>query len=269
MTEAPSDPGSDRLTLRVEGLRIAIPDQSKLILDDFHWEWEPGGVYGLIGESGSGKTTLGLSLFGILPPGGIVGYRSFTLLGRDYRAWEREKFSGLRGKRIGLIPQNPHLAFHPYRRLGDQVLEFYRWIFPPMADRGKILTSWEEFGLRSPESAFQSYPSQLSGGEKQRICIALVHHSPAECIIADEPTTALDPIQERKIVSDLLRSVRELGKTLLVISHDLPLVSSIAQEVMVIKSGKMVEKNTKRDGGFAEWQSSYAQELMKVVARPG
>jgi ABC-type dipeptide/oligopeptide/nickel transport system ATPase component len=253
--------------IRNLSIHLKVKDQEQSILSSLDWEWERGKVYALIGESGSGKTTFGHSLFGILPGTSRLDYDEYSLLGRDWKAWSSLGWDHLRGKKVGLIPQNPHLAFHPYRKMGAQVSEFYKYTEKSMQSKDKIIKSWEEFGLRSPESAYNSFPRSLSGGEKQRICISMIHHSPAEIILADEPTTALDPIQEKNIMEYLLRSVKENNKTLVLITHDLKLMLRLADEVMVIKSGKLVEKNTKVLSEFSDWKSDYAKELLSGINR--
>lgn len=241
-------------------------DLGASILDSLDWSLYPGKIYSLIGESGSGKTSFALSLFGILPENFGIEYESFRLFGTDWKEWKSRGFLPLRGQKIALIPQNPHLSFHPYRKMGAQVLEFYQYTNPDMAKPHRIRESWENYGLRNPNSAYDSYPRSLSGGEKQRICIAMAALSGAQLLVADEPTTALDPIQEKKIVQYLQKAVASQNKTLLLVTHDLKLMQRIADEVLVIQSGKMVEKNTKGVNGFSRWESSYACELWRAVS---
>lgn len=254
--------------MEVNGLSLMIRTEreEKSILDSVSWSFESGKTYALIGESGSGKTTFALSLFGILPENSILSYDNFYIFGKDWQEWSELGWEKVRGKKICLIPQNPHLAFHPYRRVGDQVKEFFRYTCPDYASRNAILESWKKFGLRNPVSAFDSYPRSLSGGEKQRICIAMAHLSPAGLVIADEPTTALDPIQEKKTMEHILSSVQDQGKTLLLVTHDLKLMTRVSDEVIVIKSGKMVEKNRKENRIFSDWKSDYANALLRAVS---
>ncbi|WCL47882.1 ATP-binding cassette domain-containing protein [Leptospira sp. GIMC2001] len=250
--------------LEIQDLSITVRTGTK-ILDSFSWTFERGKIYSLIGESGSGKTSFAFSLFGILPRLSKIDYSKFDIGGTDWKVWEQRDWLNLRGKKIAMIPQNPNLAFHPYRTLGDQLIEFFAITNNDYAKPDRIIEILENFGLRSPEQAFDSLPSRLSGGEKQRICIAMVHFSGAEIIVADEPTTALDPIQTKKIMQLLLRPVKEENRTLILITHNLKLMNKIADEVMVIKNGKMVEKNIRSYGEIFSFKSEYAQMLMENI----
>ncbi|MCC5814948.1 MAG: ABC transporter ATP-binding protein [Leptospira sp.] len=267
--------------LRVKNLSLRLPlhsskelkiqemneqQEGKVILDSLDWEFESGKVYSLIGESGSGKTTFALSLFGIIPEQARVSYDEFTVFGSDWKSLTQKDWNQVRGKKISLIPQNPHLAFHPYRKMGDQVCEFFHHTEKNFANRDFILQTWKQFGLRNPIAAYDSYPRSLSGGEKQRISVSMAYYSPSEIIVADEPTTALDPIQEKNTMEIILKSVQEKGKTLLLVTHDLKLMSRFSDEVIVIKSGKLVEKNRKENQKFSDWKSDYANALLRAVS---
>lgn len=235
-----------------------------LFLQDFSWELKKGKIYSLVGESGSGKTTFALSLFGILPKHATMEYQTYTILGKDWREWEKEGWNNLRGKSFVFIPQNPHVSFHPYRRIGPQILEFLKNKVNPNFTKEKVCNSWEEMGIHDPSQAYYQYPSSLSGGEKQRICISLANLCDADWVVADEPTSALDPIQEKRVIQFLLSTVYNKNCGLVFISHNLSLVSKIAEEVLVIQSGKIVEKNIKVSGVFQPWVSLYAKKLWEA-----
>jgi peptide/nickel transport system ATP-binding protein len=250
--------------LTLKNFSIQSEKKSNPILNQFSWNWESGKVYSLIGESGSGKTSFAYSLFGIYPKNSWIEYSDFYLFGREFKYWESTKWKGIRGKKISMIPQNPHLAFHPYRKMGVQINEYYASVLNLQIEKAETLEHWKEFGIRDPEQAYDSLPNQLSGGEKQRICISMAHFSQSELILADEPTTALDPIQEKNIIQLLLHSVQSKNRSLVLITHNLKLMLRIADEVMVIKSGKMVELKKRKDGVFSDWKSEYACELLDL-----
>ncbi len=250
--------------LALEDFSIFLENKSYPILNRFSWNWKSGKVYSLIGESGSGKTSFAYSLFGINPKNAKIQYKDFNLFGKNYEYWESTKWKGIRGKKISMIPQNPHLAFHPYRKMGNQVKEYFSSVLHINSSKNETLEQWHEFGIRDPDRAYESLPNQLSGGEKQRICISMAHFSQSELILADEPTTALDPIQEKNIIQLLLQSVRSKNRSLVLITHNLKLMLRIADEVMVIKSGKMVELKKRIGGNFSNWKSDYANELLDL-----
>jgi ABC-type glutathione transport system ATPase component len=235
--------------------------EKKEILSSISFSIKKGEIVAIVGESGSGKTSLLRSALGILPKNSEIKYSRYQILGEDWNNWKKDGWERFRGNRVSFIPQNPISAFHPFRRMGDQIQEAYRFIKPVYAEKKKILETWEEFGIRDPKRAFISYPHSLSGGEKQRICIALAHFSDSDIILADEPTTALDPILAKKILDLLVGTVRKKGVGMAIITHDLVLMERIADEVLVIKSGKMVEKNTKSQGKFSPWTTEYTNRL--------
>jgi peptide/nickel transport system ATP-binding protein len=248
--------------LELRGLKIESISNSKPILDNFSWRIQQGKVYALIGESGSGKTTFAFSLFGMLPKNTKIAFEQFQLFGKSYDYWKKEKWKSIRGKKINMIPQNPHLAFHPYRKIGKQVQEYYSLVLDKNLSEQECCKHWAKFGIRDPERSFQSLPSQVSGGEKQRITIAMAQFSESEIIVADEPTTALDPIQEKNMIELLMNSLKTKNSSIVLITHNLKLMERIADEVMVIKSGKIVEVNSRINGNFPSWKSEYAKQLL-------
>jgi len=248
--------------LDIAGLKISPANLNKPILENFSWKVEPGKVYALIGESGSGKTTFAFSLFGMLPKHSKIFYDRFNLFGESYNFWENQKWKAIRGKKINMIPQNSHLAFHPFRTIGSQVQEYYSSVLRKNPSERECCDHWDQFGIRDSKRSFHSLPSQVSGGEKQRITIAMAQFSESEIILADEPTTALDPIQEKNMIELLMNSLKSKNRSIILITHNLKLMERIADEVMVIKSGKIVEVNSKVNGIFSNWNSDYARELL-------
>lgn len=206
---------------------------------------EAGSRTGLIGESGSGKTLTALALMGLLPDGlsaaGRVLYQ-----GRDLLSLTDDEFCELRGDRLAMIFQEPMTALNPVMRIGDQVAE------PLMVHRqmdrqeafATATRNLQRVHLPDPQEKMRAYPYQLSGGQRQRAMIAMAMACSPDILIADEPTTALDVTVQAQILRLLDELVSEQGATLLLITHDLPVVASTCDNVIVMYGGKIVETGT-------------------------
>jgi ABC-type glutathione transport system ATPase component len=213
-------------------------------VDAAGFDIEAGEGLGLLGESGSGKTTLALALLGLLPaaarvPHGSVRFRGVELLGLDEEGWQ-----GIRGAEVALIRQEPGLALNPVLRVGQQVAEVMhshrRWTWRRC--REEAVSCLAEVGLPDPPRLFRAYPHELSGGQRQRVAIAQAIACRPALIIADEPTTALDSITQAEILA-LLRELKvRLGLSLLFITHSLGTLTGLADRVMVMHAGRIVEE---------------------------
>jgi peptide/nickel transport system ATP-binding protein len=228
-----------------------------------------GEILGLVGESGSGKTSLAWSIMRYLPknarePGGRILLGSDNLLEKAER--EMETF---RGRRISMVFQDPSTSLNPTLSLGKQLAEVL------VRHRG---LSWQQawtegearlahVGLKTPAQMMHRMPHEASGGEKQRVVIASAFACNPECIIFDEPTTALDVITSRQILDLFVELQAETGVASLYISHDLALVARTAGRVAVIKRGEIVEQGTVRDI-FTNPQQDYTRELINAVPDP-
>ncbi|MFJ2279766.1 ABC transporter ATP-binding protein [Pseudomonas sp. NPDC087803] len=204
----------------------------------------PGECLALVGESGSGKSVTAHSILQLLPEGdaqtsGSIRYRGQELLGADPKVLRE-----LRGNRIAMIFQEPMTSLNPLHTIEKQIGEtllVHRGLGGKAAQQ-RILELLELVGIQKPKERLKAYPHQLSGGQRQRVMIAMALACEPELLIADEPTTALDVTVQRKILL-LLKSLQQrLGMSLLLISHDLNLVRSIAQRVCVMKAGEIVEQ---------------------------
>jgi len=204
----------------------------------------PGECLALVGESGSGKSVTAHSILQLLPQAGTatsgsVRYRGQELLGADAGTLQK-----LRGNRIAMIFQEPMTSLNPLHSIEKQIGEtlLLHKGLGGKAAQARILELLELVGIRNPQERLKSYPHQLSGGQRQRVMIAMALACEPELLIADEPTTALDVTVQRKILL-LLKSLQQrLGMSLLLISHDLNLVRSIAQRVCVMQAGEIVEQ---------------------------
>jgi peptide/nickel transport system ATP-binding protein len=236
--------------LRVEGLRTRFETRDGTIpaVDGVDLEVRRGEILGLVGESGSGKSVTGLSLLGLVDPPGHVEGR-VLLDGEDLVGAGERRLRRIRGARIAMIFQDPMMTLNPVLSVGTQMVEAVL----AHADVGRA-EAWRrscdalaKVGIPSPEDRLRSYPHQFSGGMRQRVAIAIaLLHSP-DLIIADEPTTALDVTIQAQILFEVQRLCRETGTALLWITHDLAVVSALADRVAVMYAGRIVETGSVED----------------------
>ncbi|MER2142221.1 MAG: ABC transporter ATP-binding protein [Eubacteriales bacterium] len=227
-------------------------------VDGVSYEVPVGKTVGIVGESGCGKSVTSLSLMQLLqrPSGQTVGGEiRFNLGGGDGRAYNivntpNSIMEKIRGNRISMIFQEPMTALNPVFRIGDQVDEVTMLHFPEMSKedvRARTLEMLELVGIANREGVYNMYPHELSGGMRQRICIAIALACRPSLIIADEPTTALDVTIQAQIL-DLLGSLKDkLNSSIMLITHDLGVVAGMADYVVVMYAGRVVEKGTTED----------------------
>ena len=228
-----------------------------------------GRTLGLVGESGSGKTSLAWAIMRYLPANATELSGSIRLSGEDLRATSAREILGIRGRRISMVFQDPSTSLNPTIRLGDQLAEVlvrHRGLSPRAAlEEGTALLA--RTGIARPADMMRRFPHEASGGEKQRVVIATAIACNPELIVFDEPTTALDIVTARQILDLFTRLREETGVAALYISHDLGLVSRIADEVAVIHRGEIVEQGACRDI-FRAPARDYTRDLMAAVPRP-
>jgi peptide/nickel transport system ATP-binding protein len=254
--------------LEVAGLRVALPGPHGPVqaLRGIDFAIAPGETVGLIGESGSGKSMTALAVMGLLPEGaqaaGHVRLEGRELLGLDERAYGR-----LRGQRIGMIFQEPMTALNPLHTVGHQVAEtlrIHRRIARADA-RAETLRLLERVHLPQARQRLDAYPHQLSGGQRQRVMIAAALACGPDLLIADEPTTALDVTVQREILDLIAELVEGSEMALLLISHDLGVMSRSVGRVLVMYGGQVVESGPTHEV-FARLSHPYTRGLFG--ARP-
>jgi peptide/nickel transport system ATP-binding protein len=229
----------------------------------------PGEVLGLVGESGSGKSLTSLAIMGLLPPSAeLFGDIQFQNNGspKNLRTLDPESMRHLRGSRIAMIFQEPMTALNPVMRVGEQIAEavLAHNDVPKSEAWRRAVEGMREVAIPEPEQRARSYPHQLSGGMRQRVMIAMAIVNRPQLLIADEPTTALDVTIQAQIL-DLLNDLRhKFGLAMLYISHDLAVVSHVADRVAVMYAGTLVEFATK-DEIFAAPAHPYTQGLLHAV----
>jgi peptide/nickel transport system ATP-binding protein len=225
--------------LDVRDLTIAFG--SRTVVDGISFAIAPGQTLGLVGESGSGKSATSLALLRLLPPTATVS--GFILF--DGHPLPESGMTKLRGSAISMIFQEPMTALNPVMRIGDQIAEALIAHNPKLSRkevRTRVLASMHEVALPSPETRLRDYPHQFSGGQRQRILIAMALINRPQLLIADEPTTALDVTVQAQILT-LLHDLRRTHQlSMLFISHDLAVVSQIADEIAVLQHGRIAEQ---------------------------
>ena len=249
-------------------LDYATPAGFTRALDAVTLSVAKGEVLGLVGESGSGKTSLAWAIMRHLPESVREAGR-IRLIDKDLTTTSEAEIEAIRGRRIGMVFQDPSTSLNPTLPLGEQlaeVLEHHRGLTRKQAwAEGEAMLA--RVGLKVPGEMMRRYPHEASGGEKQRVVIATAFACQPECIIFDEPTTALDVITARQILDLFGELQAETGVASLYISHDLALVSRVANRVAVIHRGRIVEQGEVAEV-FASPQDAYTQKLLAAVPRP-
>jgi len=248
--------------LDVRHLTIAFPRSNErqgtgalpslVAVRDLSFSIAPGEVLGLVGESGSGKSVTSLALMRLLPPNALAsGEIKFTAAGnmRDLLQLSASEIRPLRGSQLAMIFQEPMTALNPVMRVGDQIAEAvlaHQAVRKPEA-WSRAVTAMKEVGIADSERRARDYPHQLSGGMRQRVMIAMAIVDRPKLLIADEPTTALDVTIQAQILEVLAELRAKFGLTMLFISHDLAVVSQVADRVAVLYAGNLVELGSKQD----------------------
>jgi peptide/nickel transport system ATP-binding protein len=221
---------------------------------------------GIVGESGSGKSQTGRAILGLTPPPGEVTAKRLAFDGIDLLTASRRQLRELRGGRMTMVMQDPKFSLNPVMTIGDQIMEAYR-AHAPRAGRGeardKSLAMLEAVKMRDPGRVFALYPHEVSGGMGQRAMIAMMLVTDPDLLIADEPTSALDVTVSMEVLRILDELVSERGMGLILISHDLKLVSSFCDRVLVMYAGRVMEEL--RAGALHQAQHPYTQGLMRCL----
>jgi ABC-type glutathione transport system ATPase component len=259
-----STPAEIAPTLSIRDLTIDI---GRPLVKGVSLDLAPGRIHGLAGESGSGKTLTSLAVLGLLPrqarTGGSIRLGDDELVGLGRRALNR-----IRGKRIAMIFQDPSASLHPQLPVGRQLTDHMRVHLglKGAAARARAVELLQTVQVPNPEEALKRYPHQFSGGQRQRIAIACALACDPDVLLADEPTTALDVTVQAGILRLLRDLATERRLAVLLVTHDLGVMSAIADEVAVMKDGRIVER-ADRETLFLSPQHEYTRTLL--AALPG
>jgi ABC-type dipeptide/oligopeptide/nickel transport system ATPase component/ABC-type dipeptide/oligopeptide/nickel transport system permease subunit len=225
-----------------------------------------GEVLGLVGESGSGKSTVAAAACGLLPAAAVMAGGQVIVCGHDLATLRPQKLRGLRGDRVALIPQEAMSALNPVLTVGDQIAEAVTAHRSVRADAARIRAQELLALVGLDPGRSRDYPHQLSGGMRQRVVIAIALANDPDVVIADEPTSGLDVLVQADVLNLLDDLRRRLDLALLIVSHDLPVIESIADRIAVMRAGQLVEVGT-REEIVAAPQHPYTRHLLATAPR--
>jgi peptide/nickel transport system ATP-binding protein/oligopeptide transport system ATP-binding protein len=227
-----------------------------------------GGTVGLVGESGCGKSVTALSIMQLIRPPGRIAKGQVIFEDQNLLEFSEAKMRHIRGNRISMIFQEPMTSLNPVHRIGDQISEAI-WLHKGLSRRTALDLSVEllkKVGIPDPERRIHDYPHQMSGGMRQRVMIAMALSCNPKVIIADEPTTALDVTIQAQILDLMNRLKQDFGASILLITHDLGVVAEVANSVVVMYAGKIVEYAGVKDL-FDEPKHPYTLGLMNSIPK--
>ena len=237
--------------LSVKNLRVEFPTRhgTLVAVDDVSFDIAAGEVLGVVGESGAGKSMTGTAVIGLLEPPGRIAGGQVLLKGQRIDNLPPAEMRKLRGKRIGMVFQDPLTSLNPLYRVGEQIIETIRTHAPVSESeaRKRAIALLEEAGIQGAARRIDSYPHEFSGGMRQRVVLALALCAEPELVIADEPTTALDVSIQAQIIQLLKRLCRERGTAVMLITHDMGVIAETADRVAVMYAGRIAEIGPVRD----------------------
>ncbi len=248
--------------LSIKNLTVTVGQ--KVLVNDVSLSVNKGRIVAIAGGSGSGKTTIGLSILRLLSPALRITAGSIQLEGQDLLSLSSQGMRQMRGARIGMVFQEPLSAFNPLFTIGTQIDEVLCAHTTLNAEQRyvKVLETLDKVELPEPRRIYNSYPHQISGGQRQRAMIAQAIVCNPSLVIADEPTSSLDVTVQAKIM-DLFRRLKKDGMSIILIAHDLGMVSHLADEVVILKEGKVAESGDVRSV-MDKPKHAYTKELIEA-----
>lgn len=231
--------------LTVDALRVEFPTRNGTLtaVDGVSLHIDRGEILGVVGESGAGKSMTGMAILGLLDPPGRIASGAIYLSGMRIDQLSDRELTGIRGKRIGAIFQDPLTSLNPLFTVGQQLSETIRFHLhlSKAQARRRALELLQEVGIPAPDMRIDHYPHQFSGGMRQRVVIALALCAEPELIIADEPTTALDVSIQAQIIGLIKRLCKERGMAVMLVTHDMGVIAETADRVAVLYAGRIAE----------------------------
>ena len=261
---------SDAPLLTLRNLRVIYPGDEGDLVAVRNVSFDLGRErLGIVGESGSGKSTTGRAIMGLVASPGVVKADEMRLAGKDLTALDERGFRRLRGKKVAMILQDPKYSLDPVMSVGQQIAETHRCHFRSSAKaaRAAALDMLAAVHIRDPERVYALYPHEVSGGMGQRVMIAMMLIAGPDLLIADEPTSALDVTVQHQVLAIMDDLVRSRGMGLILISHNLHLVSSFCDRVLVMYGGRVVE--TCAAGELTKASHPYTRGLLTSLPELG
>ncbi len=255
-------------TLSIHDLSVTLRDvPSTVILQEVSFDVPQGSIVGIVGGSGSGKTTCGMAILRLLPSAMRIGSGQIRFGGRELMLLNEREMRHVRGGKIGFVFQEPVSAFDPLFTVGEQIAETIRAHEHVAGEalRSRILNLLDTVGMPDTVRALRSYPHELSGGLRQRAMIAQAIACGPSLLIADEPTSSLDVTLQAHIMELFRRLRKDFGLSILLISHDLGMVRRMADEVVVLEHGRIVE-NGPVEKVMAFPRHEYSKKLINAEA---
>ena len=257
--------------LTVRDLRVGFATEDGVVqaVDGVNFDLRPGEVLAIVGESGSGKSVTAQTIIGLTRANNARIEGSVVLDGKDLTSAPDSEMRKLRGNRVAMIFQDPMTSFNPVYRIGDQIVEAIRTHRPETSKsegKARVVELFEAVGIPNAHGRVDDYPHEFSGGMRQRAMIAMALALEPEVLIADEPTTALDVTIQAQILGLLEELNRERNLATILITHDLGVVAEVADRVLVMYAGKVVEEGT-LDEIFYDPQHPYTWGLLGSLTR--
>lgn len=269
----PLDPtvtADDGAVCTVRGLRVALTSSGVDVVDGIDLALRPGEVVGLVGESGSGKTTIGTALLGHARTGAAIDAGEVVVDGHEVLGLPEDEVRMLRGEHVAYMPQDPASALNPSIRIGRQIVELLelRGIDTPAGRLERARAGLAEVGLPDDDAFLARYPHQLSGGQVQRVALAMAFLPRPKVLVLDEPTTGLDVTTQTLVLETMERLCEAHGVAALYVTHDLAVIGNIADRVAVMYAGRIVELGPRAEV-FARPTHPYTRALLDAIPHVG
>ncbi|GAA1934399.1 ABC transporter ATP-binding protein [Nocardioides marmoribigeumensis] len=255
--------------LTVESLSVVITRTGDHIVEEVDLTVRPGEVLGLVGESGCGKTTVSMAMLGHTRVGARIDHGRIAVGGRDLTTMSARELQGVRGRTVAYIPQDPPTALNPALRIHRQLEEVLEVHAPDLSAeerRARVVATLAEVALSGDDEFLQRYPHQLSGGQQQRVVLAMAFVARPQVLVCDEPTTGLDVTTQARVLETVRELCRSHQVAAIYVSHDLAVVSGIADRVAVMYAGQVVEIGPREDL-FHRPRHPYTRRLMRAIPR--
>jgi len=260
---------ADRNLLQIESLTVMYSQEHGIpvrALERVNLWVAPGEIVGILGESGCGKSTLAHAVVGLMPRSAVIDSGKITLNGVNLLEISEAQLRTIRGHKVSLVPQEPALALNPVMTIGAQIGEVLsaHLLLGRKERKARVVDLLGQMGFDNPGEVAAAYPHQLSGGQRQRIVLAQAIACEPELLIADEPTSKLDGVLRSEIANLLSKLHRKHGMAILLISHDVPLVASLASQIVLMYAGRVVESGSRADL-VAHPLHPYGQQLLELA----